>query len=101
MNSNEMATALKLTHGLEKATSIAVGLAKTSKDLLSQEAPGLGKEILAQEYEDKGQRKTKFAVNEKLKASRLNKTLRFWMNVAAILSKEEAKVQAAKSAKKS
>jgi hypothetical protein len=99
MNPAQMATALKEHHGIKHATVLAQGTAKLSRDLLSTETPGLGDEVQLQEYEEKGQTRTRFIVNEPMKAARLTSTMRFWMNVSAILTKEQIRLEALKQPK--
>jgi hypothetical protein len=99
MNPTEMATALKKAHGLKYATHMARDLSKLSRELLTLETPGLGKEVEYQEYEEKGKSRTRFIVNEVKKGIRLTSTMKFWMNVSAVLSNETKRVEAASQPK--
>jgi hypothetical protein len=99
MNPAQMATGLKKTHGLKYAADMARGLSRVSRELLTIETPGLGNEIELQEYEEKGQTRTRFVVNEVRKGIRLTKNMRYWMNVSAILSNEQKRVEAASQPK--
>jgi hypothetical protein len=99
MNPVQMADVLKKTHGLEYAANMARGLSRLSRELLTLETPGLGEEVELAEYEEKGQKRVKFEIDEPKKAERLAKTMRYWMNVTAILNNYERKAEAAKQPK--